>query len=221
MPGPSVQPWGRLEVLGPGERFSLELLPADWVIEGASAGGERISVVEKQGVPALRMTSGEDGFVVVRRTRAMLLATPYLSWAWNMDPHRAAHHPVRMVVGFQGGNPDGASSGGRPFAWFGSALPPHDRGLAIAWSDSALGRGNLSRPGGDQEDRAARYTARGGRENTGAWWLETVDLSGLYAEAWPRDRLGGVRVVFIGVAAAATDTATATAGYFSGIVLSR
>ena len=60
---------------------------------------------------------------------------------------------------------------------------------------------------------------RGGAGNAGAWWSETVDLAELYARAWPGDDRRRVRVMFIGIAAAASQPA-ATA-HLSRIVLSR
>lgn len=215
----SVEPEGRLDVLDALAGFSSGILPADWAVEGAGDVAEtHLKVVDKDGVPALRVTNGPDSFVVVRRIEAMLLATPYLNWGWNMAPHGPGVHPVRLVIGYHGGNPESGSWGSRPFSWLGSALPPHDRAMAIIWGDSALGRGSLSRPGGDP-NLAPRYTARGGRENDDRWWLETVDLSRLYALAWPADDIARVQVVYIGIAAAGDRPPTAA--HVSEIVLSR
>jgi len=92
----------------------------------------------------------------------------------------------------------------------------------LVWGDSALARGDLS-PAGDvasagPADRAPRFTVRGGRENTGQWWVETADLADLYTRAWPRDDHRRVRIVFVGIASAADGDAGA---HLSGIVLSR
>ena len=65
---------------------------------------------------------------------------------------------------------------------------------------------------------AARYTARGGRENAGSWVFETVDLSDIYRRTWPGDDAGNVRITFIGIAAAGK---TPSAAYISGLRLSR
>ncbi len=215
----SVEPEGRLDVIAPLIANSLQILPADWAVEGpGDAAGERLSIVDLDGVPALIITNGEDSFAIVRRVQAMLLATPYLKWGWNMGPYGSGLHPARLVVGFHGGNPEEGSWGSQPFAWLGTSLPPHDRFLAIVWGDSALMRGDLTLPAG--EARAApRYTARGGRENTGQWWLEDADLSALYARAWPGDDLGRVQVMFIGVAAAGGRRQAAA--HISEMVLSR
>ena len=208
---------GRLEVLGPAPGFSTDSLPTGWIMEG-SAGDGRLEVVDVQGVPALSVVNGDHGFVLARHTDANILATPYLSWAWNLDAQRSGTHPICLVVGFSGGNPDGDSWGGGSFAGMGSALPNHDRVLSIAWGESALRRGSMVRPPGP-ESQALLYTVRGGRENTGSWWLETVDLSQLYSIAWPGDDVGRVRVAFIGLSAAA-DRLPAAAR-ISGVVLSK
>ena len=219
VPRATVEPKGLLEVLGPTPEFVPEALPGDWVVDGYSRdGGAELSVVRKQGVPALRMVNGEDSFLVVRRTQATLLATPYLSWAWNMEHHEQGFHPVRLIVGFHGGDPKSGTWAGQPLVWLGSALPPHDRALVITWGASALQRGSLVRPRGGKRG-VPRYTARGGRENAGAWWVETVDLSQLYARVWPGDDAARASVVFIGVAAAGGRKPTPA--HVSGIVLSR
>jgi len=220
VPRASVDASGRLEVLGPGPGFSPRTLPADWVIEGRDRVADgQLSVARKEGVPALRVVSGAEGFVIARRIRAILLTTPYLSWAWNMEPQGSGVHPVRLLIGFHGGDPQSLSWGGQPFVWMGSALPPHDRLLSLAWGDSALQRGTLTRPPGRHRHAPSRYTVRGGRENTGTWWLETVDLSQLYARAWPGDDVNRAQVMFIGIAAAGGHKPAAA--YLSGIVLSR
>ena len=208
---------GRLEVLGPNPGFSPAALPADWAVEGPVADG-RVSIADVQGVPALRLVAGDDGYALVRRTAANVLVMPYLSWAWNIEVQRSGPHPVRLLVGFDGGNPDGTRWGGGGFGLFGSSLPGHDRMLNIAWGESALERGSLIRPSG-KEPRVPRYTIRGGRENAGTWWVETVDLSQLYAIAWPHDDIGRVTVTFVGLAV--VGSRLPTAAHVSGIVLSR
>ncbi|HEB79560.1 MAG TPA: DUF3047 domain-containing protein [Rhodospirillales bacterium] len=214
----TVAPNGQLEVLGIAARapgFSPNDLPENWVFEGSGdVVKTQIAVVEKEGVKALKVMNSNDGFIVARRTKAMMLATPYLTWAWNMDPHGSGRHPVRVVAGFNGG----ARNDGSPRSRLGSALPPHDRALAVIWGESALQRGTLTKPSRGRR-AAPLYTIRGGRENDGTWWLETVDLSRLYADVWPDDRQGAVEVVFIGVAAAGGRKPTAA--YISEIKLSR
>ncbi len=217
----SVAPEGLLEVLGPFPGFSPVKLPGDWAVEKDGELNEsQLQIVNMDGVPSLKVTNGEESFVVVRRTNAMMLATPYLSWSWYIEPPSASgYHPVRLVIGFYGGDPASPSRGSEPLRWLGSTLPPHDRALSLTWAESALQRGTLS-PLKDKNKRAApRYTVRGGRENAGSWWLETVDLSDIYRKAWPKDEGGDTRIVFIGIAA--SGGRTPAPAFVSGIVLSR
>ncbi len=214
MPRTVLEPdGGQIRIVGPAPGFSPDTVSASWVIDGNLG---QASVVDKEGVPALRLTGGPSAFIVARLTRAKLLATPYLSWAWNMGPHGGATHPVGLVVGFRGGNPQGQERGGESGRWLGTALPLHDRRLAIAWDAAALKRGSFDDRAGDTRPR---YIQRGGRENTGSWWLETADLADLYARAWPQDDQGRVGIVFIGLAGAAVDPPAQA--HVSGILLSR
>ncbi len=218
-PRATVDPAGRLPVLGPVPGFSISPLPEGWLIDARAILPEKaLALAEKQGVPALKVSGGAASFILARRTRVVLLASPFLSWSWAMDMHGAGTHPIGLIIGFRGGNRESSGWGNQPLAWLGSRLPPHDRTMTLIWDESALARGHLARPT-DRDGKTARYTVRGGRENTGTWWLETVDLSALYGRAWPGDDIGRAQVVFIGVAA--RRTARPVAGYFSGIVLSR
>ena len=203
-----------LDILAPLPGFTPARLPAGWLIKGsAEAARESITVAGKGGVPALKVLNGKQGFVLARRTRAVLLATPYLSWAWNVESHGAGLHPVNLVIGFQGGGRES-----QPLTWLGKDLPPHDRILAISWGDSALNRGSLT-PASADNPGVRRYVVRGGRENSGSWWLETVDLSYIYSLAWPGDDIGRARLAFIGLEAAG---GTSPAGaHISGVKLSR
>jgi hypothetical protein len=223
-PPPVMAPEGVLPVLGPDPWFSMQILPRDWVIAGP--GGEaagRLSIVRQQGIPALHVVNGDDGFVVARRTNAFLLATPFLSWSWNMTHHGRGIHPVRLVIGFDGGDSGGTRRVGR-LSWMGSDLPSFDRMLSVAWGESALQRGNLTYGGGDDPAPAlaeaqARYIVRGGREHAQSWWLENLDLAKTYGRLWPEDEMRGVKVVFIGVAA--VGGRPPVEAHVSGIVLSR
>lgn len=215
----TVDPAGRLPILGPVPGFSIAPLPEGWLIETRGVlPNWALALAEKQGVPALKVSGGASSFILTRRTRTILLASPFLSWSWAMDMHGTGAHPIGLIIGFQGGDRKSGGWGSQPFIWPGSRRPSHDRTLALIWDESALARGHLVRPTG-QDRKTARYTVRGGRENTGTWWLETVDLAELYGRAWPGDDIGKARVVFIGIAA--RRTARPVAGYFSGIVLSR
>ncbi|MSO92889.1 MAG: DUF3047 domain-containing protein [Rhodospirillales bacterium] len=208
-----VEPDGKLDVLGPAPGFSTQSLPSGWVIAGGAAQA-RFSVIEYEGIPVLKVTSGDQEVYAVRRVDASLLTTPYLSWSWNVDAHGQGQHPVRLIVGFRGGQTKSGASRSR---WSGPSLPAHDRILALTWGDSALNRGTLA---ASDDGRAwPTYTVRGGRENSRNWWLETVDLAQLYAGAWPEDDPSTARLMFIGVAVVASPK-TAVA-HVAGVQLSR
>lgn len=217
----SVAPEGLLSVLGPFPGFSPLDLPIDWIIEKSdSLDVGQLRVVTKDGIPSLRITNSEDSFIIVRHTNAMMLATPFLSWSWLIEPpSTSGHHPVRMVIGFYGGASKGQRVSSQPFRWPGSSLPTHDRIISLTWGESALQRGTIVMPPKDSTNPVPRYTVRGGRENTGSWWVETVDLSDLYRKIWPEDNRAIVQVVFIGISAVAGHVPAPV--HMSGIILSR
>ena len=212
----TIAPGGAMDVLGPVPVLVPNPVPRDWITQGSPG---QLTVVELNGVPALRIVNGMSSLISVKPTQASLLATPYLSWSWNFVAQDKGPHPVRLVVGFLGGNPDARSwTGGltRPDG----ALPSHDRALSIVWGLSALQRGSITLPKSARgRQAAARYTARGGQENTGSWWFETIDLSDIYRRSWPNDDAARVQITLIGIAAAAGKTPTT--GYVSGLRLSR
>jgi hypothetical protein len=209
----------RFPVLGPNPSFSLATLPSDWAVEGRSdiAPGQ-LELTQKDGVPALAVTNGNRGLILVRRIDTSLFVTPYLSWSWLLEYQNHPFHPVQLIIGFHGGTPESRSWGSQPFRWLESKLPPHDRALLLAWGHSALQRGTLAESIPTQHS-ISRYVVRGGRENVDTWWLETLDLMALYRKAWPNDDFNRSRIVFIGLAVeGGRDPSPA---YISGIVLSR
>ncbi|MCK5546977.1 MAG: DUF3047 domain-containing protein [Rhodospirillaceae bacterium] len=226
----NVTPEGRLDVLGPTSQLTPELIdknmPPDWVLIGKST-ANNIKINPIEGVPGIGLTSSDESLLAVRRVGAMMLATPYLSWAWNITDHGDGIHPVRIIVGFKNNTintkPDFFSLAGMGLnnTYLGNAdLPVHNRAISIVWGDSALGRGSLRLPVvGAGTHEAPLYMPRGGRENTNKWWMETVDLSNIYKRAWPNDNARDVAISFIGIAA--SPGRPGHRGRISGIVLSR
>jgi hypothetical protein len=215
VPRATVDPSGRLDILGPGPGFSPTAAPGEWVFIDPGKNGPKFTTVEADGIRSLGVVSGRQTGILVRRTDAILVVAPYLSWAWSVAPHAGTEHPIRLAIGFFGGNP---ASGSRPTAWLDSELPPYDRLLTIGWDASALRRGNLSPP--REDPRAPRhYTVRGGEENAGVWRFETIDLAQIYRQAWPSDDPLAAKIIFVGIAAVGGN-APASAN-LSGIVLSR
>jgi hypothetical protein len=218
VPRATVDPSGRLAILGPGPDFSPATVSGEWIRIDPGDGGPAFATAEADGVRSLRVVSGRQTGLLVRRIDAIMVVAPYLSWAWSVETYPGTEHPVRLVVGFYGGDPASGSWGSRPTAWIGSDLPPYDRLLTIGWDTSALRRGNLTPP--REDPRAPRhYTARGGEENAGVWRFETVDLAEVYRQAWPGDDAAAAKVMFVGVAAVGGEAPAAA--NISGIVLSR
>ncbi len=214
-----MDPDGRLTVLAPDPGFSAENMARDWDIAGATGKtGARFEATDRSGVPALRVISGRETSILFRHTKTIVTVSPYLSWAWNMGSYAGSQQPIRLVVGFYGGDPESRSWGSQPFAWTGSDLPPYDRMLTLGWDASALRRGHLGTPR-DNPKAPRLYIVRGGVENLGQWHLETVDLAEIYRRAWPGDDIGQARIMFIGIAALGSDSPSVAE--ISGLVLSR
>lgn len=195
-------PGGAVSVLTIPAGFDVDDLPNGWLLTG-DAGRQQVSPSTVDPLHELKVTSSRNGFALTRNTDAILLATPYLSWRWNALPGDWKYHPVRLLVGFNGGGDRPSKSTGLAKLFPGLSLPPHDRGLSIGWGPSALMRGTFIHMKSEVSDRQeVYYTIRGGRENAGKWWNETVDLSHLYAKAWPNDDASRAKIVFIGIGVA-------------------
>ncbi len=217
-PAPSLDK--RLDTLARQGVLFPSAAPGAWTIDGGEEVVlQAISIGERNSYPALRVAGGEAPFAFVRETHTRLQLAPFLTWAWNMDPHGEQGHPIHIIVGFRGGNPIDTRAAERKSGWLGLDLPPHDRLLAVTWEGSALRRGELRWVKSSDPRIPARHSVRGGREHAGLWWRETTDLTGVYRLAWPGDDINQVRVVFMGIASAGGSPGTA--GHVSGIMLSR
>jgi hypothetical protein len=221
----TAEPDGRLPILDRnGELASglaIGILPNDWVSSTSNEIiKERLSIIVQDGVKALKLITGPEKTFVVRRTDAMLLATPYLNWSWNLSPHGPGIHPIRLIIGFRSGTKEIERSWKQyVFGNFETNPPKFDRSIFITWADSALQRGTLSISKLKNGKLVPQYIVRGGRENYGKWWPEFIDLSDLYNQTWPRDNMSLVQVSFIGIAASGSKVLTT--GYLSEMTLAR
>lgn len=191
----------RIDILRDFDRFTASHMPPGWVLEGA----ENHEVFQpKNRIPSVYMTmrdgrqgvhilEGEKSFVLARYTSAHLLVSPYLSWNWYVSEHKDPRHPVRLIVGLQGGNPNASSPPVNNLIWRGNGLPPYDRLIAIGFDDTALKRGNLFPMG-----EIAYYAQRGGQEQANRWHTEASDLSLIYRTVWPQDDMKNVKITFVG-----------------------
>lgn len=213
-PKAQLEPSGTLDVLAPFFVSAGGASGGEWIVEGEP------DVAPVDSGTSLRLQTGGKGYVVVRHLDTPLLTSPYLGWSWNVTAAQAAdRHPVRLVVGFAGGVQKRPPWATRLLRSIDSPLPEHDRVVHIAWGASALERGHLILPAGETGIIAASmYIARGGAENSGQWWRETVDLSEIYRRSWPDDDAKWARIVFAGFV---VDAAPMTAARFAAITLTR
>jgi hypothetical protein len=218
VPQAEVTPEGTLEVFGPATLGSDAKLPADWVLDSESdeaIHAERaIAIATPANGAMLTLRTMRNRYILARRTKATLLATPYMGWSWRMTAASGHEQDIRLIVAFHGGNPESRSWGGEPFAYLGLKLPPFDRVIALVWGRSALERGSLALQGGIPE-----YVARGGQEHMDDWWSDNIDLAALYRKAWPNDRIERARIMFVGFAVAAGSGEASSS--FGDIVLYR
>lgn len=186
---------GDLQILGPGPSFASSVQSDQWRVRGTLP-ETGLTITRSDGLRALRVTGGDESYAVLRPIDAVLLATPYLGWSWNVSEHAGRFHPARLVVGFASPSGTGTSK-----TWADPRLrgfPSPNRGFMLVWADSALSRGGLT--GTDRVFDLPGYTVRGGPENIDRWKHETVDLAGIYRRIWPNEDMSGVRIVSIGLA---------------------
>jgi len=210
-----VGPEGTLEVFSLATLGAARVLPDDWVIEADSSGNARrnVAIDTSSGGALLTLRTGAPRFIMARRTKATLLASPYIGWSWRMTAQATVSPDIRMIIGFHGGNPESRSWGSEPLARLGTNLPPFDRAISILWGQSALERGSFS-----TATPIPEYIARGGAEHFEKWWTDNLDLADLYRKAWPNDRFERTRIMFVGFAVGAESGAEAQ---FGDIVLYR
>lgn len=210
-----VSPEGSLDVFSANSLGPNRTLPDDWVFESDGGGNARrnVNIETTAGTATLTIKASANRFVMARRTKATLLASPYIGWSWRMGGQSGREADIRLIVGFYGGNPESRSWGSEPLARLGTSLPPFDRAIAILWGQSALERGSFSTTSAIPE-----YIARGGSEHLEKWWTDNLDLADLYRKAWPNDRFKRARIMFVGFAASADSGGEAQ---FGDIVLYR
>ena len=190
-----------LDVLGPDSEFAdavaKRTLPATWSLNGQVHAGA-LSIQSIDGLPALHVTPGAHGFALIRNVRAPLLALPYLSWSWHVQTPKRGNHPVRLIIGLAD------RTKAKPRAWWQISTDdasPVDRVITVMWGDTALKRGTVFGPARDEDGtERVRYIARGGPEQGGQWWVDTIDLSLIHHQLWPNDTPGNIDVHVIGIA---------------------
>ena len=217
IPTKSISPEGYLEIFGPTSTLKKANLPAEWFVDGmerSSFVADHLSIERIDGSPALNISTGSQNYIIAKRTRASLLAAPFLSWSWNVPSFQGNEYPIRLIIGFHGGNPKSSSWGSQLLVYLGKITPPFDRAISIIWHRKGLLRGTI-----DHTTKLPKYIARGGIDNTDKWQTENIDLAELYKRLWPKDEYHKVRIMFAGFAA--RQSATPTSAAFADFVLSK
>ncbi|MGQ0664875.1 MAG: hypothetical protein ACT4P2_15100 [Pseudomonadota bacterium] len=230
-PGPLPAAGGHALVLGPDAGFDPARLPTDWWRQPRGSSGG-FALADLDGIQVLRIDAA-SGALIGRRLAAPLLATPYLRWAWYLDPGAfgsgagdGLDRGLRLVVGFKGGTVRGSQLTDRLFAFFGSDLPAHERTIEIAFGGVGAPRAENARQHlSVVSDRGMRRTLRPpASDQAGQWQIEAIDLAEIYAQLWPSDRLAEIEIGFIavgGLAARLPAGVPASLGYIAEILLSR
>lgn len=191
---------GILNILDPSPDLAGALgsgdVPNDWVMSG-DPGKESIIVRTIDNTPALYTATSRTPFALMRRTKASLLATPFLTWQWNVVPPGIGDHPIEIVVGMI----NRTVKSDTPWWHVGSSSSDEiNRVIAITFSETALDRGSVIGPiKKDGYPENARYVARGGLEQGRQWLTDTVDLSLIHRQVWPDDDARKLDIMMVGV----------------------
>jgi|TARA_B100000315_G_scaffold260681_1_gene324027 hypothetical protein len=217
IPATSITPEGYLEIFGPSTTLKKANLSGEWFVDGmekSSFLAGHLNIERIDGSPALNISAGAQNYIFAKRTRASLLAAPFLSWSWNVPSFEGEEYPVRLIIGFHGGDPKSGSWGSQPLVYLGQITPPFDRAISIIWHRNGLLRGTI-----DRAAKLPKYIARGGIDKTDKWQTENIDLANIYQRLWPKDEFHKVRIMFAGFAA--RKNATPTSAAFADYVLAK
>jgi hypothetical protein len=221
IPRADISPEGYLEVFGPSTFITKTSLPAEWFVDGITETKllrARVKLVKIDSSPTLNLSPAATSYVFAKRTKASLLATPFLSWSWNIPAFQGEEHPIRLIIGFYGGNSKSGGWGSQPLVYLGKKAPPYDRAITIVWHRNALLRGMLY-----ANQKLPKYIARGGIENTDKWQTEHIDLAKIYRRIWPKDEHAKIQIMFAGFAATSgiPPTNNSIGAAFADVILSK
>lgn len=216
-----VDPYRQILVLGPSPQFNPANLPGNWYVASRGSNTPHFQATEKDGVVALRLDADADGSILGRKFRVPLLNMPYLRWGWYLDSAPAARPTkaetgaepsvfIRVVVGFRDPSKDEAADTEAEESGDSHAAPKIDRALSLEW------RAAESAPPANASDGSV--VMRAGSREAGKWLIESVDLSRLYAWAWPQETSGRAEIVFVAVGMG--PTSIPVTGYVAEVVLS-
>lgn len=181
---------------------STENLPAGWWHRKFwFKPAMELSLVEHQGVKALRCETNGGGSIFARNTDIGLAELPILTWDWFIqDP---------IVSDIDEATPEGDDHPARLFLRFeDSELNSHF--TEIIWSNQKYSPGDYKIIGD-----FPHYVANGLDENTGAWHKQNVDLEKVYSDISKSN--GAARLKMIAVFCDSDNTGTHSVAYFSDV----
>ena len=196
-PQADISPEGQLEIFSQNNTFVSGYLPEDWVLEGVTSQtlfSTLLEIGKLDTAPTLKIRASDQAFALVRRTNASLLASPFFAWSWRVTTPLGKRHPVRLVIGFNGGTPYGRRQRIEDFINFETGIPKHDRTVTLVWGTPEDIPGSI-----DVAGAAPQFIVRAGNKSAETWMTENIDLSQIYARLWPNDDMIYARIRFIGV----------------------
>ncbi|MCW9033862.1 MAG: DUF3047 domain-containing protein [Rhodospirillales bacterium] len=200
-PTTSISPEGKLTVLEltkPNQ--TINSFEDNWIFRGVVFNRlvdndvRALQLIKDGGVKALQIKRIDSDFLMVRKTSAQLVASPYLSWTWKTN---GPPPPFRIVIGFKGGN---QKADKWSLSSMGSSFPEFDRSITIVVKKE-INRNTIV----SVQDKRAQIIYGVAPYLAGIWKTEVLDLHELYARLWPGDRLGKSKVAFIGISVNGAD----------------
>ena len=183
--------------------LSVDNLPPGWVHRKFwTKQPMKVSLVTKQGVPALRCETNASASMLARWTDIDIGRFPRLTWRWFVEAtitskrdereRTGDDHPIRFFLSFDGD--DGQT-----------------RNAEIIWGNRRFGRGDWKLIGA-----FPHYVADGGDANARQWRDESADLLEIFRKA---GGTGNARLKQIAIFCDSDDTGGHTVAYVGGPVL--
>lgn len=202
-PGLPGLPSGRLLLLGPGAEFDPRHPPAGW----SRLGPPEVPIATSTDAGRSRLSfHAPGGALLLRATDLPLGAWPTLAWSWALEaqafgggPGDGLRRGLRILVGCDGGDPGDTLFAPARAGQDETGLPRHRRRFEIAIGGTGATRPELAMvevsvaaDGGQRRILVPAAPLAGGRARA-----ERAALRDLYRDAFPRDRIDTVRIVFV------------------------
>jgi len=192
-----ISPEGTLTVLSLQHSLPLSRFDENWIFRGVSFSDlvsgavPSLALIQDSSGKAINLRNDKEDYLLIRKTSATLVASPFLSWEWKTSGN-APH--FRIVIGFNGGKQKQTFIG---IPNLGTNFPDFDRSMTIA-QKLTLDRQRVL----EFKPKRAFVDVGVAPYLKGTWKRETIDLQDLYSSIWPADRLSNIEVVFIGISVA-------------------